>query len=111
MTEEGIWLSITEYSRYRKISISTIRRYIKSESVRYKSEDGKYFIYVPGEKYKASLLDSADKLDKTSLLLKLKELEQELRILKEENDDLKMLVTIYETNGKNKANVQVGIRQ
>lgn len=111
MTEDGIWLSITEYSRYRKISISTIRRYIKCGSVKCKSQEGKYHIYVPGEKYKASLLDSADKLDKTALILQLKEREQELRLLREENEDLKMLVSIYESSNKEKKANQASVRQ
>ncbi len=96
MTENGIWLSITEYSRYRKISISTIRRYIKNGNVKCKTQEGKYFIYVPGERYKASLLSNSDESDKKSLIARIHELESELQALKEENDDLKMLVNIYE---------------
>ena len=38
------WLPITEYSLRRGISVSTIRRKIKSKSIKHKIENGKYFI-------------------------------------------------------------------
>jgi hypothetical protein len=38
------WLPITEYSFKNRISVSTIRRKIKSNTLRSKIENGKYFI-------------------------------------------------------------------
>lgn len=38
------WLPITEYSLRKGISVSTIRRKIKSKSIKHKIENGKYFI-------------------------------------------------------------------
>ena len=41
---EEQWLSILDYARFKGISISTIRRYIKAERVRFKKENGKYML-------------------------------------------------------------------
>lgn len=39
-----IWLPLTDYSTKYKVSVSTLRRRIKAEDIRYRFEDGKYFI-------------------------------------------------------------------
>ena len=91
-TTDGVWLSITDYSLYKKVSISTIRRHIKTNILKHREEDGKYFIYVA----------SSDrvKLKEEEEILRIK-LENELyksqiRQLREENTGLRMLVEIYE---------------
>lgn len=38
------WLPLTDYSLKYKVSISTLRRRIKSEKIQFRSEDGKYFL-------------------------------------------------------------------
>ncbi len=89
---EGVWLSINDYSRYKNVSISTIRRHIKNNILKHKEENGKYFIYVP----------STDKLrlreEEEILRIKLESelLRSQLRQLREENNELKMLVDLYE---------------
>jgi len=91
-TMEGVWLSITDYSNYKKISISTIRRYIKSNILKYKEENGKYLIYVPSsEKIKV-------RHDEETLRnrLEIEFLKTQIRQLQEENAELKMLVELYE---------------
>jgi hypothetical protein len=40
----GSWLPLTEYSTKHKISVSTLRRRIKADDIRFRFEDGKYFI-------------------------------------------------------------------
>ena len=91
-TTEGAWLSITDYSNYKRISISTIRRYIKSNILKYKEENGKYLIYVPStEKIKASLEQESLKN-----LFEIELLKTQIRQLQDENAELKMLVDIYE---------------
>ncbi len=40
----NIWLPLTDYSTKYKVSVSTLRRRIKAEDIRYRFEDGKYFI-------------------------------------------------------------------
>lgn len=38
------WLPLTDYSTKYKVSVSTLRRRIKAEDIRYRFEDGKYYI-------------------------------------------------------------------
>lgn len=42
--ETGTWLALMDYSTKYKVSVSTLRRRIKAEDIRYKLDDGKYFI-------------------------------------------------------------------
>lgn len=93
---EGNWLSISEYSQYRDISISTIRRYIKAERVKYKLESGKYFIFVSDENY--TLRVNQKEREELSLKMEILELKDRIKSLEEENNDLKMLVDLYEGN-------------
>ncbi len=89
---EGVWLSINDYSRYKNVSISTIRRHIKNNILKHKEENGKYFIYVAStEKVR---LREEEELLKTKLELEL--LRSQMRQLNEENSALKMLVELYE---------------
>lgn len=91
-TTEGVWLSISDYSRYKNVSISTIRRHIKSNILKYKEENGKYFIYVPSaERVKVK---EEEELLRAKLEIEL--LKTQMRQLQEENSELKMLVELYE---------------
>lgn len=95
----GLWLSINEYSAYRDISISTIRRYIKGKRVQYKLENRRYYIYVSREQYdrRTSTQTIPTLQDKEALLeQKVQSLTNELKLLQEENSELRMLVDIYE---------------
>ncbi|QDK39543.1 hypothetical protein DOE51_19035 [Bdellovibrio sp. NC01] len=40
----GSWLPLTDYSTKHKISVSTLRRRIKANDIKFRFEDGKYFI-------------------------------------------------------------------
>ncbi len=91
---EGKWLSITDYSAYRNISISTVRRYIKAERVKFKKEDGKYFIHVSDENF--TIRVNKKEREELALRLEVHELKDRVRLLEEENNDLKMLIEIYE---------------
>ncbi len=39
------WLPLTDYSAKYKISVSTLRRRIKADDIKYQFQDGKYFIF------------------------------------------------------------------
>ncbi len=91
MIIDGFWLSILEYAQYRDISISTIRRYIKAKRVRYKLENGKYFVFVNDENYTKRNELQAEKLENDN-----KRLKQQLQLTTEELQDLKLLVALYE---------------
>ena len=97
---EGKWLSILEFAAYKKKSISTVRRYIKANRVKFKEDNGKYFIWTK------NFVTNSDQSEKESLELKFENqrLLKENRILKEELSELRMLVTIYESE-KNNTNV------
>lgn len=95
---EGVWLSINDYSRYKNVSISTIRRHIKNNILKYKEESGKYFIYVPSTE-KLKLREEEEVL---RIKLEAELLRSQVRQLREENNELKMLVDLYEKqNSKN----------
>lgn len=89
---EGVWLSITEYSRYKNVSVSTIRRHIKQNILRHREEQGKYLIYVPS----AEKLQLKTESDELRLKFELELLRSQLREIQEENNELKMLVDLYE---------------
>lgn len=92
---DGVWLSINDYSRYKNVSISTIRRHIKNNILKHKEENGKYFIYVAStEKVR---LREEEELLKVKFEVEL--LRSQLRQQNEENAALKMLVELYEKGG------------
>lgn len=44
MTTTNSWLPLAEYSMKHQVSISTLRRRIKSDDIKFRFDDGKYFI-------------------------------------------------------------------
>jgi hypothetical protein len=42
--ETSSWLALMDYSTKYKVSVSTLRRRIKAEDIRFRFDDGKYFI-------------------------------------------------------------------
>lgn len=97
INQQGKWLSILDYAQHREISISSIRRYIKAGRVKYKQENGKYFIWS------ASFQDAEVKPPENQ-----KDLYRKLKILEEENQELRMLVDLYENQlGKKPREVEL----
>jgi len=92
---EGKWLSILEYAAYKKKSISTVRRYVKANRVKFKEENGKYFIWV--KQYVSSATTSEK--EQLSLKFEVERLKKENMELTNEVAELKMLVHLYE-NGQ-----------
>ncbi len=90
---EGVWLSINDYSRYKNVSISTIRRHIKNNILKHKEENGKYYIYASSMN-KLRLREEEEIL---RIKVELEEVRNQLRHLREENNELRMLVEIYES--------------
>lgn len=89
---EGKWLSILEYAAYRNKSISTVRRYIKNNRVKFRDDNGKYYIWAPNF-YKKEATDERESL---TIKMEVEELKSKLRKLNEENQELRMLVDLYE---------------
>ncbi|OUR92926.1 hypothetical protein A9Q84_20670 [Halobacteriovorax marinus] len=99
MEDNGIWLSILEYAQLRDLSISTVRRYIKAERVKFKKENGKFLISISTENYMRNKQNSASTEGETlKLKFRVQELELQVKTIKLENDELKMLVNLYENN-------------
>ncbi|ATH09432.1 hypothetical protein BIY24_16230 [Halobacteriovorax marinus] len=97
MQIEGLWLSISEYSQVRDISVSTVRRYIKSNRVKHRKENGKFLIFMSQENYSKNQEKNEDG-ELLKAKLRVQELEMKLKTLQLENDELKMLVDLYENN-------------
>jgi hypothetical protein len=93
--EAGLWMPINDYSRMKNISISTIRRYIKAGKVQHKKENGKYFIYTIWTGEEAPNIEA---LEINNLQRENEELRKQVRMLTQEINDLRMLVSIYEKN-------------
>lgn len=85
----GNWFSILDYAQAKSVSISTIRRGIKSNRLKHKVEDGKYFIF-------SSNLIINKKSNEEFLMNENKLLRERVKKLSQELDELKMLVDIYE---------------
>lgn len=49
------WLSLVEYSRKYKLSISTLRRRIKNNKMEFRLDDGKYFLEDKAPRKKGSI--------------------------------------------------------
>ena len=92
---EGNWLSILDYSHYKKVSISTIRRHIKVNLVKWKEVEGKYLIWTPAA---TSDIDLKRESELMSLKFELQRLKLENRRLAEELAEAKMLIGLYEGN-------------
>lgn len=90
--QEGLWLSISDYSRYKNVSVSTIRRHIKNNILKHREENGKYLIYVPS----AERVRQREEEETLRLRLELELLRGRIRSLQEENHELRMLVDLYE---------------
>lgn len=91
--KEGTWLSILEYSHFKKVSISTIRRHIKANLVKWREEDGKYLVWTPASHEEIDLRKEGEVL---ALKLEVQRLNQEIRQLREELDESQMLIRLYE---------------
>ena len=85
MEQGGHWLSLMDYANQNDVSLSTLRRHIKAQKVRYKTENGRYFLWSN------SISPSTE-----SPLSLVEELKLQLRMAHEEIAELKTLVAFYE---------------
>ncbi len=101
-SSSGEWLSILDYASRFDISLSTLRRHIKSGKIQYRSERGKYYLLVGSLSKKGAPLpsatkDSNDSSQIQSLMERISDLENKLMSADEQIAELKMLVSIYES--------------
>jgi hypothetical protein len=93
MIENGRWLSILEYASTKGKSISTVRRYIKANRIKYKKENGKFYIWSVAKEVKKSERKETDFLE---LQLENQRLKDQLKLAQNQIDELTMLVDLYE---------------
>lgn len=89
---EGKWLSVLEFAAYKKKSISTVRRYIKANRVKFKEDAGKYLIWVKDFR---EINIGAEK-EILEIKLENERLKKENQDLKNEIYEAKMLIELYE---------------
>ena len=90
--DKNQWVSIFEYSRLNGVSISTIRRNIKSNKIPYQKINGKYLLE---SKQSCQAVDQKCREELKSKL-EMERLKIENRLLTEKVYELQMLVKIYE---------------
>ena len=105
----GNWITIQQYSINNNLSVSTIRRRIKSGSLKSKLINGKYEIFDPSSKTDSLKTQYSLKCPAlTSLAEKdnrLSTLEKENLELKEQISEIKMLLKIIESKSGIKVSV------
>jgi hypothetical protein len=85
---DGGWIPIIEYAMKRGVSVSTLRRRIRSNQVQHRLENGRYLILDE---------ENNDQHEfQTRLESKLQKLESDLQRANEEISELKMLMALYE---------------
>ena len=92
MYQDGNWLSLVEYSHLSRISISTLRGMIKRNELKVMEDNGRYLIY-------SNLKSTMNNQERELLELKLEveRLRSEMKTFVEENNELRMLVDLYES--------------
>ena len=98
MNNQGDWLSIIDYSVQTGLSISTLRRRIKNGKIEFQEIGGKYFIRA--EAIKSEAKNEDQRTENIFLHLEIEKLQRQMQVLREENNDLKMLVDLYESEKK-----------
>lgn len=93
---DGKWLSILEYASFKDKSISTVRRYIKAKRVKFKEENGKYYIWT--KNYFNHSPTPKDEREITKLKFELERAKNKIQLLQEENEELHMLVKLLESS-------------
>ncbi|MBL7665393.1 MAG: hypothetical protein JNM93_09680 [Bacteriovoracaceae bacterium] len=96
------WLSVVEYSNFKKISVSSIRRYIKANRVKHKLENGKYYILCSNFVDETQIINEDLEII-NDLEAENKKLRKQIQTLKEETHEMRMLIEIYEK--------QIGMRK
>lgn len=91
---QGQWLSVFEYANHKGKSISTIRRYIKAGRVKYKEEDGKYYIWT--KNFFTNTQIKKEEKEIVKIRFENERLKAQIRELEEKNSELTMLIDVLE---------------
>jgi len=94
--ESEKWIPLVEFSVHKGISLSTLRRYIKSNKIPWKLLEGRYLVMDDGT-FSAPRSDTKSGAPTpTDIESRLKNVEQSLNAANEEIAELKTLVAFYE---------------
>jgi len=100
--DRGQWLPLIEYAIQTGLSLSTLRRYIKSKRVQHQLIDGRYLVWMDPEQPIAARTyrkkDLRVETDREALAAKVVELDNALQKAREEISELQMLIEIYENS-------------
>jgi len=88
------WLTLIEYSVKKDVSLSTLRRRIKANQLKYKMDRGRYLIFDDEACDVNEFLKNSD--HSPALEEKMQKLKRNLSQANEEIAELKMLVSLYE---------------
>lgn len=89
------WVPLVEFSVRKGISLSTLRRYIKSNKIPWKLVEGRYLVMDDGT-FIAPRTTETKSQGEGNVESRLKHLEQTLNAANEEIAELKTLVAFYE---------------
>jgi predicted site-specific integrase-resolvase len=92
----GEWIPLMDYAMKTGVSLSTLRRYIKANKIRYRVENGRYLLPLDLSISDAS--PSAGDATVAELKKMLQKMSSDLQRAREENVELKTLVAFYESN-------------
>ncbi len=88
------WLPLVEYSVKNGVSLSTLRRHIKADKIRYKVQEGRYLIFDGPDEAKVALSNKL--IEGEASTSQVASLRAELGRAQEEIAELKMLIALYE---------------
>jgi hypothetical protein len=99
----GMWVSLMDYAMRKEVSLSTLRRHIKANKLKYKVEEGRYLLWVEEEVTQeepapVQANPSHPKEDSALLQNRLQKLTVDLQRAREEIAELKTLIALYEEN-------------
>lgn len=93
----GQWLPLIEYSMKSGVSLSTIRRKIKANSIPFKLEKGKYLILFSGDEFASMAgLKPVNSSENSNQNQKIRSQEERIRQLEQELDEMALLVQTLE---------------
>ena len=97
------WVPLVEFSVQKGISLSTLRRYIKSNKIAWKLSEGRYLVmddgsFVAPRNHAGAMADpsTVPTFVNSNMEARIKKLESKLMAANEENAELKTLLAFYE---------------
>lgn len=91
----GTWLPLVDYAFENGVSLSTLRRHIKSGKILHRKENGRYLIFTEGNGVAPGPAEAANLKDRVS------HLEGDLQKAREQIAELKTLIAVYEEGTSN----------